>query len=269
MRIDVKEFDTGGAALALRQAERSNRPFGAAGIAHKVAERSADRWADQSGLTYWWLDGHPLHIPHTVQPKSDLFAKRATDIVLSLMAIIALAPLMLMLAMLIKFESPGPVLFRQRREGLNGRTFEIYKFRSMRTDQCDASGVRQTKAGDERVTPLGRLMRQRNLDELPQLVNVLLGDMSLVGPRPHVANMTAGGTLYEELVPYYRLRQAMRPGLTGWAQANGLRGVTDDPITATARVDHDIAYIQNFSWWLDVNCILRTLKNEMFTGSGV
>jgi lipopolysaccharide/colanic/teichoic acid biosynthesis glycosyltransferase len=119
------------------------------------------------------------------------------------------------------------------------------------------------------VTPVGRFLRRTSLDELPQLVNVIVGDMSLVGPRPHVEGMLAAGVDYAELVPYYNLRHVMRPGLSGWAQANGLRGPTDSAEAARARIDHDVAYIQNFSIWLDLKIIWLTLVKEFVTGSGV
>ncbi|KKB10359.1 exopolysaccharide biosynthesis protein [Devosia chinhatensis] len=197
-----------------------------------------------------------------------MFAKRVVDILLSGAALIALMPLMLLVAAIIKITSSGPVTFRQWREGVNGTSFEILKFRSMRQDMCDLSGVAQTASNDPRVTAIGRFIRRTSIDELPQLINVLRGDMSLVGPRPHVDNMRAGGMAYKELVPYYHLRLQMQPGLTGWAQANGFRGSTTDPVRARQRIDHDIAYIQNFSIWLDLRIILITLVREFVGGSG-
>jgi lipopolysaccharide/colanic/teichoic acid biosynthesis glycosyltransferase len=227
------------------------------------------RRADQSGLAYCWEGAAPLLPPQSRWIRSQLVVKRIADVILSVLALIGLSPLLLALAVLVKVTSPGPVLFWQDRVGLNGRVFKIFKFRSMSAELCDSSGVSQTKPGDTRVTPVGQIMRRTSLDELPQLVNVFLGNMSLVGPRPHVAGMFAGGTTYEELVPYYALRHAAKPGLTGWAQANGLRGVTDDPARAVARIDHDIAYIQNYSLLLDARCIAMTIRREFFTGSGV
>ena len=193
--------------------------------------------------------------------------KRALDIVGAIVGICALGPLLIIVALVIKCTSPGPVLFRQSREGLNGQTFKALKFRSMRMADCDPSGVSQTRENDPRVTLVGRFIRKTSIDELPQLFNVLVGDMSLVGPRPHVANMLAGGRPYRDLVPYYDERLAMRPGITGWAQANGLRGSTRDPQRARQRIDHDIAYIQNFSIWLDLKIIGLTIVREFFTGN--
>lgn len=222
-------------------------------------------WSRHSGLPVDWAQSAPEDGVHT---RVHLALKRGVDVVGSLAGLVFLAPLLLIVAVAIKVTSPGPILFRQSREGLNGQSFEALKFRSMRTDLCDSSGVAQTQANDPRVTPVGRFIRKTSIDELPQLFNVLVGDMSLVGPRPHVGNMLAGGRLYRELVPYYDRRLAMRPGITGWAQANGLRGPTQDARLARARVDHDIAYIQNFSIWLDFKIIAMTILREFVTGSG-
>jgi len=194
--------------------------------------------------------------------------KRSLDMVLSLGALIFLLPLFVVVAIAIKWNSPGPVIFRQRRVGRSGAMFDVLKFRTMYSDRGDESGVKQTKVADSRVTKVGRLLRAKNIDELPQLINVLRGDMSLVGPRPHVPLMLAGGKLYDELVPYYELRNRLAPGITGWAQANGFRGPTDDADLAKARVDHDIAYIQNFSVILDLKALWMTVRREMTTGSG-
>jgi lipopolysaccharide/colanic/teichoic acid biosynthesis glycosyltransferase len=138
----------------------------------------------------------------------------------------------------------------------------------MYVDRCDDSGEQQTLAEDDRIMPIGHFIRRTSIDELPQLLNVLTGDMSVVGPRPHVAGQRAGGLPYREVVPYYEKRHSMLPGLTGWAQANGFRGSTIDIKHAVARVDHDIAYIQNFSFWLDLKIVIRTAAREFITGSG-
>jgi len=196
------------------------------------------------------------------------FPKRAMDFILAFAGLFMLMPLLLIVAMLIKVTSPGPVFFRQQREGLNGRLFGVYKFRSMRSDLGDQSGIKQTIGDDPRVTPLGRFLRKTSIDELPQLINVLLGDMSLVGPRPHVPGMLAVGLPYREVVPYYDVRHRVRPGLTGWAQANGLRGPTTDMNSAVARVNHDIAYIQNWSMLLDCRILILTVWRELTGGTG-
>lgn len=191
------------------------------------------------------------------------------DVMMSLCLLVIFAPVFLLTAAAIKATSKGPVLFRQRRVGLNNCEFLVYKFRTMYVERQDLSGVRQTLEDDPRITPIGRLLRRTSVDEVPQILNILKGEMSFVGPRPHVAGMLAGGLPYEQLVPYYGLRHAMKPGLTGWAQANGFRGPTIDPVRARQRVDHDIAYIQNFSLRLDMIIIARTAWREFVTGTGV
>jgi lipopolysaccharide/colanic/teichoic acid biosynthesis glycosyltransferase len=221
----------------------------------------------QSGLPYLWRDGFPFLPERTAGRRAQLVCKRWFDIFLAALGLLFLSPLLLSMALAIRLTSPGRALFLQDRIGFEGRRFRIFKFRTMYVDDCD-DGTRQAQANDARVTPIGRFMRATSIDELPQLLNVLIGDMSLVGPRPHVPGMLGGGVPYEELVPYYELRHCMRPGLTGWAQANRYRGPTDDPARARARVDHDIAYIQNFSLWLDLRTMLITLRQEIFGGGG-
>jgi lipopolysaccharide/colanic/teichoic acid biosynthesis glycosyltransferase len=207
--------------------------------------------------------------PFTTSQRFQLVLKRALDVALATVALLLLGVFLVLIAATIKATSPGPILFRQRRVGLNGEIFEIFKFRTMHFSQEDLTGVRQTSLADERVTPIGKVLRRASVDELPQLINVLRGEMSLVGPRPHVLGMLAAGTPYEQLVPYYTVRQIVRPGVTGWAQAHGLRGPTDDAAAAKARVDHDIAYIQNFGVWLDVRTIFYTIAVELRRGAGV
>lgn len=198
-----------------------------------------------------------------------LALKRAFDVVGSLFGLLVLAPVILLIAVLIKLESKGPVFFRQLRTGLNEAPFEILKFRSMYTDLCDMSGVRQTIDNDPRITPLGRVLRKTNLDELPQLWNVLIGDMSLVGPRPHVPDMLAAGRSYSELVQGYEYRHLMRPGLTGLAQARGLRGPTGHRWMAIRRIVCDVEYVRNFSLILDMKIMIRTVINELKGGTGL
>lgn len=199
---------------------------------------------------------------------AQLAAKRAIDIVGSFLGLLVLAPVILLVAVLIKLESKGPVFFRQLRTGLNETPFEILKFRSMYIDLCDDSGVRQTVDNDPRITPLGRILRKTNLDEVPQLWNVLIGDMSLVGPRPHVPDMLAAGRNYSELVQGYEYRHLMRPGITGLAQAGGLRGSTEQRWMAIRRVVCDVEYVRNFSLLLDIKIIVRTIINEFKGGTG-
>lgn len=198
-----------------------------------------------------------------------LAAKRVMDIAGSFLGLLVLSPLMLLVAVLIKLESKGPVFFRQLRTGINETPFEILKFRSMYTDLCDNSGVRQTVDNDPRITPLGRILRRTNLDELPQLWNVLIGDMSLVGPRPHVPDMLAAGRTYSDLVQGYEYRHLMRPGITGLAQVRGLRGPTGHRWMAIRRIVCDVEYVRNFSLLLDIKIIIRTIINEFKGGTGL
>ena len=181
-------------------------------------------------------------------------AKRAFDIVVALAMLAFFAPSLLLVALLIRLESPGPVLFRQARGGLNGRLFTIYKFRSMRCEENGETVVQATRA-DDRITRVGRFIRKTSIDELPQLLNVLKGDMSLVGPRPHAR---AHDQHYGERIAGYALRFRARPGLTGLAQIQGLRGGTDDIDSMARRVRADIAYIETWSFASDLRIMLLT-----------
>jgi exopolysaccharide biosynthesis polyprenyl glycosylphosphotransferase len=201
-------------------------------------------------------------------PRGALAVKRCFDVTLASIILILLAPGLIAIALAVKLTSSGPVLFRQRRHGMNDSRFEIVKFRTMRVESGDPNGVQQTRKNDPRVTSVGRLLRRSSLDELPQLWNVVRGDMSLVGPRPHVPGMLAGGMLYEELVPYYHERHRVRSGITGLAQVNGLRGSTEDPVLAKARIDYDLKYIEQWSLVLDVQILWRTVRAEFLSGSG-
>ena len=197
-----------------------------------------------------------------------LGTKRALDIVISSASLIILLPLFVLIAVLIKIESRGPVFFTQLRWGMGGRKIKVYKFRSMRAELCDPTGVRQTIKNDPRITPFGSFLRKSNFDELPQLLNVLKGDMSLVGPRCHAIGQIAAGVQYEELVPNYHERHRMRPGITGLAQMRGLRGPTVSPAKSRARIACDIHYINNFSLMLDLKIAFGTLRREVFRGTG-
>ena len=207
----------------------------------------------------------PVSVP---QMPVQLAIKRLIDVFVSLLALAFLAPVLLLVALAIKLESRGPVLFRQTRTGLNEVPFEILKFRSMYTDRGDSTGVMQTVDGDPRITRVGRFLRRTNLDELPQLINVLVGDMSLVGPRPHVPDMLAAGRIYSDLVQGYEYRHLMRPGLTGLAQARGLRGPTVQRWKAIRRIVCDVEYVRRFSLMLDLKIVLRTIANELRGGTG-
>jgi polysaccharide biosynthesis protein PslA len=185
--------------------------------------------------------------------------KRAENIVVALMALAFLGPPMLLIALWIRLDSPGPVLFRQRRVGLGGREFQMLKFRTMRQEAAEQAGCRQATRRDPRVTRAGVFLRRASIDELPQLLNVLRGDMSLVGPRPHAPGTCAGGRPFETVVPFYPARHRMRPGMTGLAQVRGWRGETDTEEKLIRRVQSDLEYIGSWSLWLDLRLLVRTL----------
>jgi Undecaprenyl-phosphate glucose phosphotransferase len=185
--------------------------------------------------------------------------KRCEDIVLSGLALLALSPLMLLIALAVKLESRGPVLFRQKRYGYNQRLIEVYKFRSMHHHLRDEHADRQTGRDDPRVTRVGRFIRKTSLDELPQLFNVLGGSMSMVGPRPHATATKAANVLFEDAVEEYVARHRVKPGITGLAQVNGYRGETDTIEKIQKRVEYDLEYIENWSLWLDLSILLRTV----------
>jgi Undecaprenyl-phosphate glucose phosphotransferase len=185
-------------------------------------------------------------------------AKWVFDKVVGLLALLLLAPVMLAVAIAIRLDSPGPVLFRQKRHGFNNELIEIFKFRSMYVDRCDANAVNLVTKQDSRVTRVGRFIRKTSLDELPQLFNVINGSLSLVGPRPHALQAKAAGRLYAAVVDGYFGRHKVKPGITGWAQIHGWRGETDTPEKIQKRVEHDIYYIENWSLLLDVYILFKT-----------
>ena len=186
--------------------------------------------------------------------------KRAFDIVVSILALVILAPLMLVVALLIKLESRGPVFFRQVRVGVGNRQFEILKFRSMRLESSDSAGTTSTQRDDPRITRVGRIIRKTSIDELPQLFNVLLGDMSIVGPRPHALGSLAGDNLFWEVTQAYWIRHALKPGITGLAQIRGFRGSTESAEALVDRVRADLEYVSNWSLSQDIVILLRTVK---------
>lgn len=187
--------------------------------------------------------------------RSELFSKRVLDLMLASIALVLLSPLIALTAILIKLDSQGPVFFRQRRNGFNGKAFAIYKFRSM-TVMEDGDTVQQTTRNDPRVTRLGRWLRRSSIDELPQLLNVLRGDMSIVGPRPHAA---AHNTEYGARIVNYAFRHHVKPGITGWAQVKGYRGETQTLDLMERRIEHDLWYINNWSLALDCRIIVMTM----------
>jgi putative colanic acid biosysnthesis UDP-glucose lipid carrier transferase len=190
--------------------------------------------------------------PHLGMPG---LRKRAIDILLAVCSLLLMGPLMLATAAAVKLTSPGPVLFRQRRYGLNGEEVFVYKFRSMTVCE-DGAVVTQATLDDQRITPLGRFLRRTSLDELPQILNLLEGKMSFVGPRPHAV---AHKEQYRKLISGYMTRHKVRPGMTGWAQVNGLRGETDTVEKMRQRIEYDIDYMNNWSLWLDIKIFVRTV----------
>jgi exopolysaccharide biosynthesis polyprenyl glycosylphosphotransferase len=181
------------------------------------------------------------------------------DKIVGTLALICLSPLMLLVALAIKLDSKGPVLFKQRRYGFNNELIEVYKFRSLYTEHTDANATRLVSKNDSRITRVGRFIRKTSIDELPQLLNVVLvGDLSLVGPRPHAVNAKAAEHLYDEAVDGYFARHRVKPGITGWAQIHGWRGETDSKEKIQRRVEHDLYYIENWSLLLDISILLRT-----------
>ncbi len=189
----------------------------------------------------------------------DVVMKWLFDKVIGTLALIALSPVMLLVAIAIKLDSKGPVFFKQRRYGFNNELIEVYKFRSLHTEHTDANASKLVSKNDTRVTRVGRFIRKTSLDELPQLFNVVFaGNLSLVGPRPHAVNAKAAEHLYDEAVDGYFARHRVKPGLTGWAQINGWRGETDSQEKIQRRVEHDLYYIENWSLLFDIYILLCT-----------
>jgi Undecaprenyl-phosphate glucose phosphotransferase len=184
--------------------------------------------------------------------------KTAQDKVIATVALVLLSPIVAIVGLAVKLESKGPIIFKQKRFGFNNELIEIYKFRSMYTDRTDKDAAQLVTKHDPRVTKVGRFIRRTSLDELPQLINVLKGDLSLVGPRPHATKAKAGEELYEHVVDGYFARHKVKPGITGWAQINGWRGETDTAEKIERRVEHDLFYIENWSLTFDLYILART-----------
>jgi len=195
----------------------------------------------------------PLNMPNRAK-------KRALDLLITVPALVALAPLMIVVAILIKLESPGPVFFAQDRVGRGNRLFKILKFRSMRVALCDANGNVSASRDDDRITKVGRIIRKTSIDELPQLLNVLRGDMSVVGPRPHALGSRAANHLFWEIDERYWHRHTLKPGMTGLAQIRGFRGATDRRVDLTNRLQADMEYIDGWDIWRDVTILFKTLR---------
>ena len=191
-------------------------------------------------------------------------AKRAMDLAIAVFVCMLSAPVLVLIVLAIKLDSRGPVLFAQRREGLRGRVFRVFKFRTMFTHLADEAAQNQTTRGDPRVTPVGRVLRRLSLDEVPQLINVLRGDMSIVGPRPHPLGMTVDGRSLHDTLAEYRIRHRVKPGITGWAQINGCRGEVTTISKLHRRITLDCEYIDRCSVAMDGWILLRTVTMLLF-----
>jgi len=202
-----------------------------------------------AGVPLYYLSESPL-------VEGARVSKMLMDKSLTLIALIVLAPFMLVIALAVKLSSPGPLLFKQERHGLDGKIIRVMKFRSMRVHDEPDGVITQATQNDCRVTPVGKFLRRSSLDELPQLFNVLMGDMSLVGPRPHA---TAHNDYYAHKIDAYMSRHRILPGITGLAQVNGFRGETDTLEKMEKRVEYDLTYINNWSIWLDVRILIKTV----------
>lgn len=206
------------------------------------------------GITEW--GGLPvINLSGIPMTDAERNLKSVLDRVTALALVLLLSPLLLLIWLAIRLDSPGPALFRQKRHGMGGEPIEVLKFRTMKRHNERSGSVTQATPEDERVTRLGRWLRRSSLDELPQLFNVLKGEMSLVGPRPHAVEHNE---LFKSQIPRYMLRHKVKPGITGWAQVHGLRGITDTPEKMSLRIEHDLWYIQNWSLWLDLRILLMT-----------
>ncbi len=221
-----------------------------------IVGRDLIHWGvvDLSGIPLLRMVNRPLRDWHGI-------LKAAEDRVLGAAILLTIAPLIIIIGVLIRLDSPGPILFRQKRFGFNNQPITVYKFRTMRSDLADESGAKQTIRNDPRVTRVGRILRRSSLDELPQFINVLQGRLSIVGPRPHALTMHAADKPYHEAVSEYAIRHRVKPGITGWAQVNGLRGETDTIEKATKRVTYDLYYIENWSLLFDLKIILLTIHH--------
>jgi Undecaprenyl-phosphate glucose phosphotransferase len=205
--------------------------------------------SEAAGMTVIDINASPLMGHNTL-------IKAAIDKLIAVIALTLLAPVMLVIACVIKLNSPGPVLFRQKRHGWDGRVIQILKFRTMYQAPVNADDARQARANDPRITSIGRFLRNTSLDELPQFINVLCGDMSVVGPRPHPLALNHS---FSGRIDAYMQRHRVKPGITGWAQIHGLRGETETLDKMQRRIEYDLYYIEHWSLWLDIKIILRTL----------
>lgn len=222
-----------------------------------ISELMHSRWIDFGGIPLVSVYETPFYGLYG-------WTKQAEDFILGCLILLLISPLMVVISVAIMATSPGPVLFKQRRYGLNGAVVEVWKFRSMTVCE-DGEHIPQAKQGDVRVTPLGAFLRRFSLDELPQFINVLQGSMSVVGPRPHAL---VHNEQYRKLIKGYMLRHKVKPGITGWAQVNGWRGETDTLDKMQKRIEYDLEYIQNWSLWFDLKIVVLTVLHG-FTGKNV
>jgi Undecaprenyl-phosphate glucose phosphotransferase len=213
---------------------------------------AAKQHAAFGGLPLLDVYGRPLTFGQSL-------VKTAFDRIAAAIGVVFLSPVLLAVALAIKLDSKGPVLFRQNRYGFGDRVVGVYKFRTMKAETADANGEKQTQTNDPRITRIGGFLRRRSLDELPQLFNVLRGELSLVGPRPHAISMRVRQRRNEDIVPDYALRHHVKPGITGWAQVNGYHGPVETERALHERVAFDLDYINHWSLWFDVRIILKTL----------
>jgi exopolysaccharide biosynthesis polyprenyl glycosylphosphotransferase len=214
------------------------------------------------GINHW--EGTPtLVVARGALTFGERALKRAFDLTISVALLVLVGPCLLLLMLLVKLNSSGPAIFAQPRIGRNNCRYQCYKLRTMREDMSDPSGTRSTARDDNRITSIGKFLRRTSIDELPQLWNVIRGDMSLVGPRPHPLGTLAEGQLLWDAVPEYWARHAMRPGITGLAQVRGLRGATDRRSAIEKRVEADLEYINSWSIWLDLKILLQTIRVVM------
>jgi Undecaprenyl-phosphate glucose phosphotransferase len=229
-------------------------------LPNKVVLLFDDSATDRRSASIEQLADAPLEPLH---PGTDAarraFAKRIQDLAISVPILIAVMPVLAMIALAIRLDSPGPIFFRQRRHGFNNEEIVVWKFRTMRQDASDAQAQRQVIADDDRVTRVGRILRTTSLDEVPQLFNVITGEMSLVGPRPHAIGMKTREVESAQLVAEYAHRHRIKPGMTGWAAIQGSRGPMHDPEDVNRRVALDVDYIERQSFWFDLKIMLMTL----------
>jgi polysaccharide biosynthesis protein PslA len=193
-----------------------------------------------------------------IDPDRKAVAKRVQDLVVGIPMLVLASPLLVLAALAVRLDSPGPIFFKQHRHGFNNEEILVWKFRTMRHDAADGRAERQVSAGDDRVTRVGRILRKTSVDELPQLLNVIRGEMALVGPRPHAIGMKTGEVQSAQLVAEYAHRHRIKPGLTGWAAVNGSRGPLQSPSDVKRRVALDVEYIERQTLWLDLKILALT-----------